>query len=128
MAPLVTFFGRLHPLILHAPIGLLIALVVLELVAIRRRTPLASHTRLTLAWLVALSAALAAGTGFVLHLEGGYNESVVDLHKWLGIGVAAGAVLGAVSLRAQSAAAAPDRRCTHRDRALMRISYDRPLS
>ncbi len=96
MSPLVEFFGRLHPMVLHAPIGLLIALVALEAFAAVRRRQLAPEVRSPLAWLVALSAAGAAGTGFVLGRSGEFGGDLVDLHRILGIGAALACVVAAV--------------------------------
>ena len=53
--------GRLHPMVLHLPIGLLAGLVVLEIMSLRR--PEVAWRRATgiMAWLAAIAAAVAAG-------------------------------------------------------------------
>ena len=43
MEPLVQFIGRLHPMLVHAPIGILIGLVFLEVVFKVRRSALHSQ-------------------------------------------------------------------------------------
>lgn len=95
MDAIYQFAGRLHPLILHAPIGLLIGLVALEALGLARRRPLTRETRAPLAWLAALSAAVAVATGLILENEG-YAEETVQLHKWLAIGVGVATLAAAV--------------------------------
>ncbi len=96
MEPLIQFFGRLHPMVLHAPIGLLIGLVALEGAAAATRRPLAPSVRGVLAWLAALTAVVTAGSGWLLSREGGYDGQTVQWHQWLGIGVAAVALAAAL--------------------------------
>lgn len=93
---LLQFGGRLHPLVLHVPIGLVVGLVCLELFAILRRKPLDNATRASFAWLVALTAVAATGSGLLLSSEDGYSGGTLDNHKLLGIAVAAGAFLTAL--------------------------------
>jgi mono/diheme cytochrome c family protein len=81
-------FGRLHPLVLHLPIGLLIGLALLEVVALVARRDVASSTRATLIWLAALAAALTASMGWLLGKEGGYDPETLNVHRRFGIGVA----------------------------------------
>lgn len=94
--PLLDVFGRFHPVVLHAPIGLLIALVVVELAGRREDQGLRRATS-WLAWAAAASASLAAGTGWVLSLEGGYDNTTLDRHFSLGLAVAGLSVLLAAS-------------------------------
>ncbi len=95
---LLQLSGRAHPLLLHLPIGTLAALVCLEVISLVRRTPLEPRTRATLACLVALSAAASVATGLLLEREPAYGGEVLDLHKWLGIGVGVSTVFAAASL------------------------------
>lgn len=77
--------GRLHPVLLHLPIGLLVGLIAVEIVELSRGRPLDRSVRATLAWLLAGSAALAMVTGLVLANEGGYDEDALARHRLLGI-------------------------------------------
>ncbi len=86
---LLLLLGRLHPLVLHLPIGLLTALLVLESLAILRRRPQDVFTRRVLSWLLLLSTVAAVASGLALSREGGYAEGVLNTHKWLGIAFAA---------------------------------------
>ncbi|MEQ1634178.1 MAG: c-type cytochrome domain-containing protein, partial [Planctomycetota bacterium] len=95
---LLMFLGRLHPLILHLPIGLWIAIVVMEYGgALVRRAP-GRATLTILAWIAALGGAFAAGSGWLLANED-YSGRTVDLHRWLGVS-AAGVGLVAASFAA----------------------------
>src|SRR5262245_10217550 len=87
MSELSAVFGRLHPLVLHLPIGLLIALGAMELARMARPQWRMREAVAVLAWLTGAAGVLAAGTGFVLGLEPGYEGDTVNLHRWLGIGV-----------------------------------------
>lgn len=90
---LLLLLGRLHPLVLHLPIGLLTALLVLESFSVLRRRPQDVFTRRVLSWLLLLSAGAALASGLALSREGGYADGVLNTHKWLGIAFAAACVV-----------------------------------
>jgi uncharacterized membrane protein len=78
-------FGRMHPLLLHLPIGLL--LLVALLVFTRKHFENPSFDRLLsfLLHLAVLTASLATLMGLFLSREGGYDEQDLLVHKWLGV-------------------------------------------
>jgi uncharacterized membrane protein/mono/diheme cytochrome c family protein len=79
--------GRMHPLLLHLPIGLLVLLALLPL--LQKEIPAESLHKLQ-SFTLHLAALTAAGTalmGFFLAREEGYDTSLVSLHKWLGVSV-----------------------------------------
>jgi hypothetical protein len=78
-------FGRMHPLLLHLPIGLV--LVTTLLIFIRRffESPSFSDLITFLLYLTSFTASFSALMGILLSLEGGYNDSDLGLHKWLGV-------------------------------------------
>lgn len=88
--------GRLHPLVLHLPIGLLIALAAVEFVALVRGSSTVAEARRVLAWLAAGSAVVAALSGLMLAQEDGYGGDTLEWHRWLGIGLGAACLLAAV--------------------------------
>jgi hypothetical protein len=100
MEVMLQFFGRVHPLVLHAPIGLLIGLAALEVISRLSRQALPVAVRATLVWLIVISAAVSVTSGLLLAEEGGYASSTVQLHQWLGIGVAVASLLAALALLA----------------------------
>lgn len=95
---LLQFAGRLHPMVLHLPIGLAVGLLILESVALFRKRPLDAQTRAWLAGLCAASAAVSVGSGLLLALEGTQAGDRLELHRWLGISAGSLLVLGALSL------------------------------
>lgn len=87
------FFGRLHPLVLHLPIGLFAGVVVMEVVA--WRSPAAAPGRRVLTIVFGLSAVFAAATGWLLGAGESYSGALLDEHRRLGIATgSAGALLG----------------------------------
>lgn len=99
MDALLGVFGRCHPLLLHLPIGLIASLAVLEALALARRRPLSGEVAGVLAGLAALSAVFVAASGWTLAEEPGYGGTTLDRHRWLGVGVAACALLMALAQR-----------------------------
>ena len=87
------FFGHLHPLLVHLPIGLIVLLAVLEWLALYTRfknANVSSRFILALAVPLALSTALC---GWLLSLGGSYGDRLLQWHKWTGIGTAAACAL-----------------------------------
>jgi len=82
--------GRLHPLILHFPIVVLIMAVLLEFFRFQERF---KHEKLyqnftAYLWLTgALFAGITAVMGIFLSKEPGYEGSTLQLHKWFGVSV-----------------------------------------
>ena len=84
-------FGRLHPLVLHFPIALLVLVAAVELVRCFRNDP--SLVRLTLLLLAvgASGAVLAAATGWVFARENHPEPALratLQWHRWLGLSTA----------------------------------------
>ncbi|MEM6318703.1 MAG: FN3 associated domain-containing protein [Bacteroidota bacterium] len=85
---ILNFLGRFHPLILHLPIGFLLLAFMMECYdRWRKTTQFQAAIGFALFWGM-LGAIGAAGSGYLLSLEGGYEESLLSWHQWLGFGVA----------------------------------------
>lgn len=98
--PLVESFGRLHPIVLHLPMGLVAGAFLAEAVRVVQRQPSLSPFTPVALWLAALGAAAACATGWIFaETEGGGND--LFWHRWLGI--ASAAVLPAVAWAASRA-------------------------
>ncbi len=94
-SPWLQVFGRAHPVLLHSPLGLVPALLLLEFGAALLRKEPPRGAILAVAWLCALSSAAAAASGWVLADSGDYTGDTVDQHKVLGIAFGALCVLAA---------------------------------
>jgi uncharacterized membrane protein len=85
MAAALTFIGRLHPLLVHLPIGILLLAILLEALSMRRDyaglKPAADLSLL----LGMCSAVLSCGTGWLLSRAGDYDPGLVVVHQWLAI-------------------------------------------
>jgi hypothetical protein len=86
---LVLFFGRLHVLLVHLPIGGLILLGILELLARSPRFKDAAQGNPLILGLMAGTSIVAALLGWMLSQSGGYDAQLLPWHKWTGFAVAA---------------------------------------
>lgn len=87
------FLGRFHPTFLHLPIGFLLIAFGMEIFSRFRKY---EHLRFSVTFVLffgAASAIIAAVMGYFLAQEGGYNENLLLVHQWLGIGTAVMAML-----------------------------------
>lgn len=83
------FIGRLHPLLVHGPIALLILVPLMELAGLRPRW---AHLRSAAGWILLAAAAAvfaSAFDGWLLAWSGGYRGRDVTLHMWGGVQLAA---------------------------------------
>lgn len=86
---MLEFFGRLHPLVVHLPIGILIVAFIFEALSFYER-----HARLRRAVRPSLvigffAAVMACLTGLTLKNEGGYDDNALEIHQFLGLATAA---------------------------------------
>ena len=86
---ILLFFGRFHPLLVHLPIGLIVLVAFLELLARSRRFKNAGSAAGVVLALAVPCAAFSALFGWLLSLAGGYDDQILQWHKWTGIGTAA---------------------------------------
>lgn len=88
------FMGRLHPLMVHFPIGLAIAAAAVELANIVRRRTIASPFAFTATGFAAIAACLAAWFGWLnADYEGATADNTLFIHRWLGVIAAGGLVI-----------------------------------
>jgi len=85
LPPSLQAVGRMHPLLLHLPIGLLVISFILWLGKKNIDTGSFQKIFILVLQVTAFTAALTALMGFFLSREGGYDENILLKHKVLGI-------------------------------------------
>lgn len=82
------FIGRFHPVLVHLPIGFLILAGLLEIGRLTNRIEVKESTISFILFWSAIGATLSCIAGYLLSLGGGYEEELLEEHKWQGIWVA----------------------------------------
>jgi hypothetical protein len=77
--------GRLHPLLLHLPIGLLLLTAILFFLQKQFKGGSVEEIISFLLHLTSFTASFTAFMGIILSFEGGFNEADLFWHKWLGV-------------------------------------------
>lgn len=84
---LSTFIGRLHPVLVHLPIGILLLACLFQLLVTKSRFS-ALRPAVPLSFLLgAVGAAASCISGFLLSKSGDYETGLVSRHQWMGIAV-----------------------------------------
>ena len=99
LSNMVLFLGRFHPLLVHLPIGSLILLAVLEMLACLTRWKGAAQSRPWILGFACASCTLSAILGWMLAREGGYDLQLLRWHQVAGFSVAGAAFLTLLMLR-----------------------------
>lgn len=82
------FIGRMHPLLVHLPIGFLFIALFLEIAQRFGKVAVTEQTKSFVLLCAAIGATLSCVVGYLLASEGGYDEEALSQHQWQGIGVA----------------------------------------
>lgn len=102
--------GRLHPMLVHFPIALLLCACATE-IASRLRSHhagwLQGATRGTL-WIAAIGGIIAAACGWLNAAHEGFASDEVETHRWLGVGTATLAVISLLASELAERARARD--------------------
>lgn len=83
--------GRFHPVVVHLPIGFLVALIGVELFSRKNL----GGARGVLLWGACATSVLSVVLGFCLAREGGWDDEILDRHQWLGVATAVLCLLAA---------------------------------
>ncbi|MGZ5133754.1 MAG: c-type cytochrome domain-containing protein [Flavitalea sp.] len=79
------FIGRLHPLLVHLPIGMLVIACLLQWLSVNKRFQ-GLQQAVSIILFCGMLTAIASGiTGYVLSTTDDYDEELVNTHQWLGI-------------------------------------------
>ncbi len=84
ISPVLESFGRLHPLMVHLPLGLVFAAFAVEVTRLIQRRPTVSAFTPIALGLAALGAVAASGTGWFF-AESEASSDLLFWHRWLGI-------------------------------------------
>ncbi|HYG33565.1 MAG TPA: c-type cytochrome domain-containing protein, partial [Clostridia bacterium] len=90
------FFGRLHVLLVHLPIGLIVLVAALEFLSRFRWFKQANASAGLILALAVPASLFAVLCGWLLSWAGGYDERLLQWHKWTGIATAAICIAAAV--------------------------------
>ena len=85
--PALESFGRTHPLVIHLPLGLVLAAFLVEATRVLQRRATVSAFTPTALGLAALGAVVSCGTGWVFAESEGSGGDLF-WHRWLGIALA----------------------------------------
>ena len=84
---IILFFGRIHPLVVHLPIGFLLLAALAEFSTLWSKfQPLKPFTHFLWGF-GSIGALFSVLFGYFLSLSGDYNEETLFLHQWSGIGL-----------------------------------------
>ena len=93
------FLGRLHPLIVHFPVGLLCIALLLEAIAwFRKSTDMQAGIR-AMVWVGTISSIIAAALGLVLVNQDDYGGNTIKIHQWSGLATMTLAILTVFAMR-----------------------------
>lgn len=85
----MNYLGHFHPVVVHLPIGILFVAFILELVAWKQKQPALLKHAIEICLVSGFfGAVISCLFGWFLSREGGYEETTLQLHQWMGIGVA----------------------------------------
>ena len=93
------FAGKLHPVVVHFPIGLLVAAAVLEFFRLRRGERRPGQAAMACLLIGAPAAVVAAAAGWSNALTAGHQGNtawVLETHRWLGVATACVAIAALV--------------------------------
>ena len=81
------FIGRLHPLFVHLPIGILLLAILFEWLPTRKPFKSIRRSIRFILWIGFLSALVSGITGYLLSQSGEYDSRGVTWHQYSGIGL-----------------------------------------
>ena len=83
-----SFAGHMHPLLVHLPIGILLAGLLVQWLSRNGKNPALRPALMPIYLAGCLSAFLSCISGYILSLQDDYDISMLNIHQWMGISVA----------------------------------------
>lgn len=77
--------GRLHPLLVHLPIGILLLAIVFELLPTRKKYRYLKRSIHPILLIGSATAVFSCLTGYILSQSGEYESDMVGWHQWMGV-------------------------------------------
>ena len=102
------FLGRLHPLLVHFPIGLLVVALFMELLTLNGKRQGLREGTYWMVYLGSIFAILLCLFGWLLRTQEDYRGELVDNHQYTGIATAVLALLTTILLRLTIKGKLPD--------------------
>ncbi|MFD2934113.1 DUF1549 domain-containing protein [Spirosoma flavum] len=93
------FLGRLHPLLVHFPVGLLCVALLLEVIGWYRKSTEWRAGITAILWIGTISSVVAASLGLLLVNQEEYGGDTVTIHQWSGLATVLLAISTVVALR-----------------------------
>ncbi|MFL5739074.1 MAG: c-type cytochrome domain-containing protein [Flavisolibacter sp.] len=90
---LTDFIGRFHPVLVHLPIGILLIGLLLQWLSAEEKYRISQEVIKIVLLCGLFSAIISCITGYMLSLNGNYDENLVAWHMWMGMAVAACSLL-----------------------------------
>lgn len=85
----MNYLGHFHPVVVHLPIGILFVAFILEWVAWKKKQAALLQHAIEICLIAGFfGAVISCLFGWFLSKEGGYEETTLQLHQWMGISVA----------------------------------------
>jgi uncharacterized membrane protein len=85
MERFVELAGRLHPMLVHLPIGILLIAIVLLLLAQWEKIEMSRGVMHVVLGAGSVMAVTSCVSGFVLSQTGDYDTDAIDLHQWMAV-------------------------------------------
>jgi len=79
------FIGRLHPALVHLPVGILVLAFLLQCIGYKDKTGAYHKALVVVLGIGAITAVISCISGFVLSKHDDYDPDLVGWHQWMGI-------------------------------------------
>lgn len=81
---ILNFIGRLHPLLVHLPIGFLLLALLVEWLVVTTTSSTKGKIVTFMLVMGAISSVMAIACGWLLAMDGDYDPNTLTWHRWLG--------------------------------------------